>query len=178
MAVNFLDLDTFPANSANVSKATWREYNEEILNRIGNTPGALGSYAGQPMIAASGGMVPAGLASGALNFNGMQLWQGVPMIVPVAGSLNLNDDEHRGALLLCSSSSQIDLTLAANSNPAVGTSSPFMCVILRTGSGAVRIVGSGVTILNPDGHTKLSTNGIAQLLRISTSAWLHGYTTA
>lgn len=179
--MTFEDFLGWPPTNQDVSPYEFQELIEHLYARAGGMPDSLVGYQGELLVTSTYGATPVSLftTSAPISLGQRRIWQARGNRVSIGSSRPLTENEHLGAILRCSSPSEIVLTVAPSPDPALGVADGFRCEVKRKGSGAVRIVAtSPYTLVNPDSHAKIFANGRALLEVDGNDVELHGYTTA
>lgn len=179
---NFEDWANYPSDDVlEVKRAFIRSFFAKVINKIKATPETWSGKAGEVIVTHNDetGPTPASLSElEYASFSQLPVRGYKAGAVPLASSTNITDNDHGGALIVMSNNSSETLTINLDADPALGVSDLFQCEILRTNAAsAVSIaVGAGITLYNPDGHTKVVAGAIARLQLVDGILYFLGYT--
>lgn len=180
--VNFEDWAEWPPDTVlEVRRSLLRAFFTKVIAKTLALPEVWSGLAGQVLVVtqAAAGPAPIGGAGvGAALFGNVGVRGFKAGALPIAASTSLTDAAHGGASLDLAPSSAITLTVALDADPAVGVSDGFTCELLRcAGAAAVQIVAApGLTLRNPDEHTRVADVGLARLRVVGSDLYFHGYT--
>jgi hypothetical protein len=149
-----LDANGAPSN---LTLASTADGDDLTINVTGSTNSSLvlkstGTGADAVELTSSAGGVKISANSG-VDFDDATIASFSASTVTITGATTLTQADHNGKVLICNSSSDIDLSITANS-----ISAGFNCLIVQTGAGKIIIddTATGVTVNNRNSHTKTS----------------------
>jgi hypothetical protein len=176
------DADWFPLDS-DVSIQHLRDLAEAIENRINGIPETAAAHLGRLLVMSVTGLkgaVPADLLN-PMDGGGAQIGNYTIPIVTITGTTApLNTWDHSGRIIKLTNAATVAVTAAAATDPQLGWVDGSACVLYRAGAGEiVPTAGTGLTLRNPDTHTKLGpVYSRATLIRIGTDLLFDGRTAA
>jgi len=179
---NFADWANYPSDEVlEVKRSLIRSFFAKVINKIKATPESWSGKGGEVIVSHNDetGPVPASLSDVEfVDFSQLPVRNFKAGTIPLAASDNLTDNEHSGGLIVATNSSSATLTVALNADPALGVSDLFQCEVLRhpSASSLTIVAGTGLTLSNPDSHTKVVAGGVARLQVVGSLLYFLGYT--
>lgn len=151
------DKNAFPLDTE-VSIQAIRDLAETVSNRVNEIPDDPADVKGRVMVVATDGrlgIVPADPNNpGDFNSAGVSNYI-VPQVEYSGTALALNTRDHSGRLIIITNSSAVSVTASGSTDPGLGVTDGFVCTVLRRGTGDVTpVAAGGLTLRNPDSHTK------------------------
>ena len=178
----FAAFRTFPGDQLTIiQRSQFRDFNDRVIDRIEELPANYAGLSGQVLVVNNSATGPKNAAASGItmvDFAGLEVGNFKQRRVSLAGPASLTTNGHLGANVLMINGSAATITVAINANPAVGIADGFICEIRRAvGSGAVQIVaGSGLSLFNADGHTRIKDGCVARLTAESGTLYFEGRT--
>lgn len=174
-----------PESGVLTSKQAIRDNWAAIQAKIGPTPEDWSPYQqGETLCLneAKTGIVPLGLLDSSIpiHFRNRKVRNAALFTVEVTASTSPTTDSHLGALIRCLNTSSTTLTFEPSSDPGLGCTDGFACVIWRQAPGAVTISSGSLANQHPNGHTKI-VSGLAAIVfidAINNKLYLSGATEA
>lgn len=180
--VNYEDWANWPSDAElEVKRSLMRTFFDKVIKKTLPLLESWSGRSGQILVVngAATGPTSIGDASvAAALFGNVAVRQFKAGAVPLAASASLTDRDHGGASLDLGNGSAATLTVALNADPALGVSDGFQCEVVRLlGSAAVQVAaGAGLTLRNPDGHSRVIEGGVARLRVKGADLYFWGYT--
>lgn len=173
----------FPSDTAGgiIPQSGFRDFHDRVIDRTEEIPANFAGMAGQVMVvnnAQTGCTNVAASAVPVVFFSRIAVGRFQQWDISAAGNLSLNANSHLGACINMSNSSAATITVAINADPALGVADRFICEVRRlSGAGVVTIAaGSGLTLFNVDGHTKVRNGGVVRLKALGGTLYFEGRT--
>lgn len=178
----FAAFRNFPSDSTpTIQQSGFRDFNDRVIDRIEEVPVNFTGLAGQVMVvnnAQTGFTAVASSSAPTIFFGRIAVGRFQQWDISAAGNLTLNANAHLGSCINMSNSSAATITVAINSDPAVGVADRFICEVRRlVGAASVTIAaGSGLTLFNTDGHNKIKNGCVARLKALGGTLYFEGRT--
>lgn len=173
----------FPSDTAGgiIPQSSFRDWHDRVIDRTEEIPSNFAGMAGQVMVVnnAQTGLTNVAASSVPVVFfsriavGRFQQWD-----VSATSSLSLNANAHLGCCVNMSNGSAATITVAINADPAIGVADRFICEVRRlVGAGVVTIAaGSGLTLFNADGHSKIRSGCVVRLKVLGGQLYFEGRT--
>lgn len=179
----FADFVNWPSDEPNesIDPAFFRLWHSFVYDRLAATPDDWEDKAGQILVtvATEDGFAPVAEAGNdVVKFGTKGVAGFLQHDITIASPVALTNTDHLGGCINMSNSSSAVITVALDINPAVGVLDRFVCQIRRlVGAAAVQIVaGTGITVFNADGHTRITEGGLVQIKVLNGIAYFEGRT--
>ena len=182
--VEFEDWALYPPDTANavIDQQFFRQWHDKVIKRIRAIPEIWTGSREEIAVVNTGetGFTPvseSGISE--VKFGGLPVVDYRLSMVTATGSISLSQGGHLCRIVNMNNGSAATISVSLGSNPASSVFDGFICHVRRllgtTGNVTVA-AGSGLTLYNIDGHTRIKEGGLAQLTVIGTTLYFEGRT--